>query len=60
MQEVRTINVIFTNTTGGPALLNATTNATWMLLYIAPSVVLPNDTSGYVFFEVRVYHVSRP
>ena len=54
------MNVTFTNTTGVPALLNATTNATWMSLYIAPSVALPNDTSDYVFFEVRLREDGGP
>lgn len=64
-QEQRSANASFTNTTeGDPRLLNATIDPTWTLLYVVPSIAVPNNTVDFVFFQVSASidaaDVSRP
>jgi hypothetical protein len=52
-QEQRSANASFTNSTiGNPRLLNATTNPSWTPLYVVPSILVPNNTLEFVFFQV--------
>ncbi len=52
LQAPRSANASFLNISSDPRLLNASSSAAWSSLYITPSLVLPNNTQDYAFFQV--------